>query len=59
MQAKIFYGSTEAETATRSERLSPYDNKVVSTAPICGVEETEKALKIAQEATKAAKASTR
>ncbi len=58
MQAKIFYGSTEAETTTRSERLSPYDKKVVSTAPVCGVKETEKALKIAQEATKAAKVST-
>ncbi len=58
MQAKIFYGSTEAETATHSERLSPYDNSVVSTAPVCGVEETEKALAIAQAATKDAKAST-
>ena len=58
MKAKIFFGSNEAETTTLSERLSPYDKKVVSTAPVCGVEETEKALKIAKEATKAAKAST-
>jgi len=58
MKAKIFYGSTEAETARCSERLSPYDKKVVSTAPVCGVEETEKALQIAKSATRAAKAST-
>jgi acyl-CoA reductase-like NAD-dependent aldehyde dehydrogenase len=58
MKAKIFFGSTEAETTALSERLSPYDKKVVSTAPVCGVEETEKALKIAQKAAGAAKAST-
>ena len=58
MHAKIFYGSTEAETASRSERLSPFDGSVVSTAPICGATETEKALDIAKAATKAAKAST-
>jgi len=58
MKAKIFYGSTEAETARYSERLSPYDKKVVSTAPVCGAEETEKALQVAKSATKAAKAST-
>lgn len=58
MKAKIFFGSNEAETTAVSERLSPYDNKVVSTAPVCGAEETEKALKIAEEATRAAKAST-
>ena len=58
MKAKIFFGSNEAETTAISERLSPYDNRVVSTAPVCGAEETEKALRIAQEATRAAKAST-
>jgi len=58
MKAKIFYGSTEAETARYSERLNPYDKKVVSTAPVCGAEETEKALEVAKSATKAAKAST-
>jgi len=58
MKAKIFYGSTEAESASYSERLSPYDKKVVSTAPVCGAQETEKALEIAKRATRAAKAST-
>ena len=58
MQAKIFYGSTEAETESRSERLSPFDGSVVSTAPICGAEETQKALEIAKAAAPMAKAST-
>ncbi len=58
MQAKIFYGSTEAESASRSERLSPFDGSVVSTAPVCGAIETQKALEVAKAATKAAKAST-
>ncbi|WP_345976575.1 aldehyde dehydrogenase family protein [Sulfurimonas sp. HSL3-7] len=58
MKAKIFFGSSEAETTRFSERLSPYDNKVVSTAPVCGVEETKKALEIAKNATVSAKAST-
>ena len=58
MQAKIFYGSTEAETTSYSERLSPFDGTVVSTAPICGAKESEKALEIAKAATRVAKAST-
>jgi len=58
MQAKIFFGSDEAITDTFSERVSPYSGDVVSTAPICSAEDANKALKIAQNATKAAKAST-
>ena len=58
MQAKIFFGSTEATTDTKSERVSPYSAKVVSTAPICSADDAKKALKIAQNATVVAKAST-
>ena len=58
MQAKIFFGSQEATTDTNSERVSPYSAKVVSTAPVCSADDAKKALKIAQNATTAAKAST-
>ena len=58
MEAKIFFGSSEATKAEVSERLSPFDNKIVSSAPICTAEDTVRALKIAQEATPTAKAST-
>ncbi len=58
MQAKIFFGSQEAMTDTNSERVSPYSGDVVSNAPICSVDDALKALKIAKEATKEAKAST-
>lgn len=57
MQAKIFFGSTEAITDINSERVSPYSGEVVSTAPICTADDAKKALKIAQVATIAAKAS--
>ncbi|MCD4667503.1 MAG: aldehyde dehydrogenase family protein [Sulfurimonas sp.] len=58
MNAKIFFGSTEATKENLSERKSPYSGKVVSTAPICDESDTKKALKIAQNATKDAKNST-
>jgi len=57
MEAKIFFGSTEASKAQMSERHSPFDDKLVSKAPVCTAEDTVKALKIAQEATAGAKAS--
>jgi len=56
--AKIFFGSTKATKEKLSERRSPYSGEVVSYAPICDEDDTKKALKIAQEATIAAKAST-
>ena len=56
--AKIFFGSTEATKEKLSERKSPYSGEVVSYAPICDEDDTKKALKIAQDATIAAKAST-
>ncbi len=58
MEAKIFFGSTEATTSRLSERFSPFDNRLVSKAPVCTAEDTKKALKIAQDATKDAKATT-
>ncbi|WP_415397385.1 aldehyde dehydrogenase family protein [Sulfurimonas sp. CS5] len=58
MDAKIFFGSTEATGKDFSERKSPYSGNVVSRAPVCSAEDAKKALKIAQEATKDAKTST-
>lgn len=58
MEAKIFFGSTEATTSRLSERFSPFDNRLVSKAPVCTAEDTKKALEIAQSATKSAKAAT-
>ncbi len=58
MNAKIFFGSTQAICEKMSERKSPFDGNVVSRAPICSEEDAKKALSIAQEATKATKAST-
>jgi len=58
MNAKIFFGSTEATNENLSERKSPFNGKVVSTAPICTEADAKRALKIAGEAAKVAKAST-
>jgi len=46
--AHIFMGSTEETREQMSERKSPYTNDVVSRAPICTADDTERALKIAQ-----------
>ncbi len=53
-EAKIFFGSTEETKETQQERKSPFDGKVVSSAPLCDVEDTKKALLIARSATKSA-----
>jgi len=58
MQAKIFFGSSQVITDTFSERKSPFNGEVVSTAPLCTEQDAKKALSIAKEATVAAKAST-
>ncbi|MBU1927891.1 aldehyde dehydrogenase family protein [bacterium] len=58
MDAKIFLGSNEATAENFSERVSPYSGEVVSRAPICNADLAKQALKIAQNATVAAKAST-
>ena len=58
MQAKIFFGSNETTKENVSQRKSPYNFEVVSTAPICDADDAIKALNIAQIATKEAKKST-
>jgi acyl-CoA reductase-like NAD-dependent aldehyde dehydrogenase len=57
MHAKIFFGSTEATKENLSERRSPFNGEVVSTAPVCDANDVKKALQIAQEAAKIAKKS--
>ena len=57
MNAKIFFGSTQAENELWSERHSPFDDKVVSRAPICSVNDAFKALDIAQNTRLTCKAS--
>ena len=54
-EAKIFFGSTEESKAQKQERKSPFDGTVVSTAPLCSVDDTNKALYIAKDAAKLAK----
>ena len=53
-QAKIFFGSKEENKTKQQERISPYDGTVVSSAPVCDVEDTLRALEIAKSATKSA-----
>ena len=50
--AKIFMGSTEESREVMTERKSPYNHEVVSRAPLCTAEDTERALKIAEKASK-------
>ena len=57
-EAKIFFGSSEASKENFSQRKSPYNGEVVSTAPICDADDAKKALGIAQEAAVFAKKST-
>ena len=57
-EAKICFGSKEESREKVQERKSPYDGKVVSTAPICDVEDAICALKVAELASKEAKKST-
>ena len=47
-EAKVFMGSQEETREHLAERKSPYDQTVVSTAPICTAEDTLRALKIAE-----------
>jgi len=58
VQAKIYFGSSEENKSKQQERRSPYDDAVVSTAPVCDADDTIRALKIAKSATKAAAKST-
>ncbi len=54
-EAKIFFGSTEETKEKQQERNSPFDDSVVSRAPLCDADDTKKALMIAKEAAKEAK----
>ena len=54
-QANIFFGSTKATKEKLSQRKSPFNQEVVSTAPLCDAQDTQKALLIAKEAFKEAK----
>lgn len=42
MQAKIFFGSTEAVKENFSERKSPFNGEVVSQAPTCNADDAKK-----------------
>jgi acyl-CoA reductase-like NAD-dependent aldehyde dehydrogenase len=53
-EAKIFFGSIEETKEKQQERKSPFDGSVVSTAPMCDADDTEKALSIAKAAVKVA-----
>ncbi len=55
--AQIFMGSVEETREVMSERNSPYDGELVSRAPLCNAEDTERALKIAERASKETKKS--
>jgi acyl-CoA reductase-like NAD-dependent aldehyde dehydrogenase len=58
MIANIFFGSTEESRDDLTSRISPYSGEVVSKYPMCSKDDTIKALTIAKNATKDAKAST-
>ena len=58
MIAKAFFGNTQEDNSSYIERINPYSSKVVSKAVICTADDTLRALKIAQTASKQTKAST-
>lgn len=55
MEAHVWMGSKEVQAQHYSDRLSPYDGKVVSRAAVCSAEDARQALAIAQKASKAAR----
>lgn len=57
MKAHIWMGSEEIQAQGYSERLSPYDGRVVSYAAVCGADDASAALNIAQKAAKSARKS--
>lgn len=58
MQAKIFFGSSEATKENLTKRINPYSGEVVSLAPLCDADDAKKALLIAKEAAKEARKTT-
>lgn len=57
MDAHIWMGSQEVKAQGYTERLSPYDGRIVSRACICSAEDAKQALRIASSAAKIAKKS--
>ena len=55
--AQMFMGSEEESKEVMTERQSPYTHEIVSRAPLCTTEDTQRALKIAKEASRATKKS--
>lgn len=55
MDAHVWMGSRQVVSQSYTERLSPYDGRVVSRAALCSAEDANEALKIAQKAAKQAK----
>lgn len=55
MDAHVWMGSKQVVTQSYSERLSPYDGRVVSRAAVCSADDARQALIIAQKASQAAK----
>ncbi|MDD2828190.1 MAG: aldehyde dehydrogenase family protein [Sulfuricurvum sp.] len=55
MDAHIWMGSRQVVTQCYTERLSPYDGRVVSRMAECSAEDARQALQIAQKASKIAK----
>ncbi len=56
-EAQIFMGSQEETREHMTERQNPYSHEVVSRAPLCTAEDTERALRIAEKAVKETKKS--
>jgi acyl-CoA reductase-like NAD-dependent aldehyde dehydrogenase len=50
--AKIFMGSMEVQREAKEQRRSPFNGKVVSTAPICSIDDVAQAYEIALMASK-------
>lgn len=55
MDAHVWMGSRQVVAKRYSERLSPFDGRVVSRAAFCGASDADEALKIAQKASMIAK----
>jgi len=55
LEAQIFFGSSEETKESKTERKSPFDGQVVSSAPVCDAADTHRALQIAQAASKEAR----
>ena len=50
VEAKLFIGSSIEEKPRKGERRSPYTGEVVATYPLCGAEDAQAALQVAEKA---------